>query len=228
MGRFETDKDQPILPWVNEFYKKVFPRVKSCFAVTDADLQKAGIDKILRFRKGSLRQSITIDEKIRHNFYNDILLEEYSNYERRTPGWLIKNNTLCDYISYIFEREGIVYLFDYKKLKESWDRNYQRWLEKYGRKFGKTTDRLGNVLYRTSNIPVPLAELNMEYSTNRQRMTEEQPLTKKEFNIRFLLATQPYIPKVALNLVRECRDDIRIFGLDFARKKWAKFVGKEL
>jgi len=167
MGRFEKDKNQPILPWVNKFYKNVFPGVERCSAVSSADLQKAGIDKILRFKKGSLRQSITIDEKIRYSFYNDILLEEYSNYEERTPSWLIKNNTLCDYISYIFKNQKIVYLFEYKKLKESWDSNYKHWLEKYGRKFGKTKDRFGNVLYRTSNIPVPLAELNMECITNQ-------------------------------------------------------------
>lgn len=167
MGKFEKDKNQPILPWVNEFYKRVFPGVERCSAVTGVELQTAGIDKILRFKRGSLRQSITIDEKIRYSFYNDILLEEYSNYERRTPGWLIKNNTLCDYISYIFKDQEIVYLFEYKKLKESWDRNYEYWLEKRGRKFGKTQDRFGNVLYRTSNIPVPLAELNIEYITNQ-------------------------------------------------------------
>ena len=167
MGRFEKDKNQPILPWVNKFYKNVFG-VERCSAVVNADLQEAGIDKILRFKKGSLRQSITVDEKIRYRFYNDILLEEYSNYEERTPGWLIKNNTLCDYISYIFKNQKIVYLFEYKKLKESWDRNYQHWLEKYGRKFGKTTDRFGNVLYRTSNIPVPLAELNVDITNQTE------------------------------------------------------------
>lgn len=48
-------------------------------------------------------------------------------------------------------------------------------------------------------------------------------MTKKEFNIRFLLATQCYMPKVALQLIRECREDIEIFGLEYAQEKWAKF-----
>ncbi len=56
---------------------------------------------------------------------------------------------------------------------------------------------------------------------------QQSLLTKKEFNIRFLMATRTYMPKVARNLVRECRDDIKIFGLEYAQKKWAKFVGKE-
>ena len=34
-------------------------------------------------------------------------------------------------------------------------------------------------------------------------------------------------PKVAKALLRECRDDIEIFGLEFAQKKWAKFVARK-
>lgn len=51
-------------------------------------------------------------------------------------------------------------------------------------------------------------------------------LTKKQFSIRFLLATQCYMPKVALRLIRECREDIEMFGLEYAQGKWPKFVGK--
>lgn len=46
----------------------------------------------------------------------------------------------------------------------------------------------------------------------------------REFNTRFLLATQPYMPKVAKALIRECREDIKMFGWEFAQKKWAKFI----
>ena len=51
-------------------------------------------------------------------------------------------------------------------------------------------------------------------------------LTKREFNIRFLLAVQGCMPEIARQLIRECRDDIRMFGLEYAQRKWAKFVGK--
>ena len=50
-------------------------------------------------------------------------------------------------------------------------------------------------------------------------------LTKSEFNFRFLLVTQRYMPKVARQLIREARDDIEIFGLDEAQRIWAKFLG---
>jgi len=50
-------------------------------------------------------------------------------------------------------------------------------------------------------------------------------LTKKDFSLRFLLAAQCFMPQVAHQLIRECQDDIEIFGLEYAQKKWAKFVG---
>ena len=49
-------------------------------------------------------------------------------------------------------------------------------------------------------------------------------LSKQEFNALFLLATQVYIPKVSLGLLRECREDIELFGLEYARQKWARFI----
>lgn len=65
--------------------------------------------------------------------------------------------------------------------------------------------------------------------------TQEQPpapiaaqlplLSKQEFNIRFLLAAQCYMSKVALDLIRECREDIKHFGLEYTQQKWAKFIG---
>lgn len=157
---------QLILPWVNKFYKKAFPGVKVCHAVDGADLQKAGIDKILRYRQRSRRQSITVDEKIRETLYPDILLEEYSNWQQRVPGWLMADNALCDYISYIFRRQRLVFLLRYKELKQSWDKNYPLWVEKYKRRYGKTKDHNGKVKYTTSNIPVPLEALGINYVCN--------------------------------------------------------------
>lgn len=51
-------------------------------------------------------------------------------------------------------------------------------------------------------------------------------LTKKEFSLRFLLAAQHYMLKVARALIRECREDIELFGLEYAQQKWAKFINK--
>ena len=46
----------------------------------------------------------------------------------------------------------------------------------------------------------------------------------KEFNRRFLLAIQPYPPRLGKQLLRECREDIVLLGWKHAQQKWAKFV----
>lgn len=46
----------------------------------------------------------------------------------------------------------------------------------------------------------------------------------KEFNARFLLAIQPYPPRVAKDLLRECREDIVLLGWERTKQKWVKFV----
>lgn len=59
----------------------------------------------------------------------------------------------------------------------------------------------------------------------RRAVAQERAMTKQEFSFRFLLAAQHYMLKVARTLIRECREDIEIFGLEFAQRKWARFVG---
>lgn len=50
-------------------------------------------------------------------------------------------------------------------------------------------------------------------------------LNKKEFNLRFLRELQCYPLKVARDLLRECRNDIRFKGWWYAQRRWAKFIG---
>ncbi|MBA7663390.1 hypothetical protein ES703_71430 [subsurface metagenome] len=50
-------------------------------------------------------------------------------------------------------------------------------------------------------------------------------LSKKEFNLRFLRELQCYPPKVARDLLRECRNDIRFGGWWYAQRRWGKFIG---
>jgi hypothetical protein len=45
-----------------------------------------------------------------------------------------------------------------------------------------------------------------------------------EFNLRFLLALDCYVPGVAKELLRDCREDIKMFGFEFAQKKWSRFI----
>ena len=50
-------------------------------------------------------------------------------------------------------------------------------------------------------------------------------LSKREFNLRFLWELQRYPPKVARDLLHECRNDIRFQGCWYAQRRWVKFIG---
>lgn len=131
--------------FVDEVYKKAFPHLKEIRVVTDLETQKKGIDKILVFEGGN---TVFVDEKRRRKDYGDILLEEYSNWERKTVGWLGKTK-YTDYIAYIVAESKKIYLLPFLLLQKCWVDNYSQWLTEYGRKFAD------NSIYHTSNIAIP-------------------------------------------------------------------------
>jgi len=133
------------------FYFKYFPDLAHIEKINDEIRQKQGIDKILHFKSG---ESKNIEEKIRDKDYGDILFEEYSNYETKSLGWMLKDQA-TDYLIYVILPKNRLYVFDYPKLKTLFLGNYNNWLLKYDRKMGKTLQN-GKLLYETSNIPVPL------------------------------------------------------------------------
>lgn len=59
----------------------------------------------------------------------------------------------------------------------------------------------------------------MEYGASK-----ELKLKMGQFNLRFMLAIDCYMPSVARSLMKDCREDIRLFGFEYAQKKWSKFV----
>lgn len=131
--------------FINKFYLEVFPWLESIEIVDNIELQKKGIDKILKFEN---KKEILIDEKKRRKDYGDILLEEYSNYEKKIVGWLGKEK-YTDYISYIVIPSKKIFLFPFLLLQSAWVKNYESWLDLYDRKLAP------NPGYYTSNIPVP-------------------------------------------------------------------------
>lgn len=55
-------------------------------------------------------------------------------------------------------------------------------------------------------------------------MNEVNDKVNSEFNMRFMLALDCYMHSVAQALLKDCREDIRLFGFEFAQKKWSKFI----
>jgi len=138
---FEIADDQSL----DAFYRKTFPHLERIEKVQDLALQRRGIDKILHMKSG---KSYFVDEKKRRTAYPDILIEEYSDFDRRRVGWIGKDK-YTDYLVYAIMPTQTVYLFPFLLLQLAWLRNYSQWLARYGRKFA------ANKGYRTSNIAVP-------------------------------------------------------------------------
>lgn len=82
--------------------------------VQDKERQIRGIDKIIHFVTG---QVLHIDEKIRSKEYPDILLERWSNQEKRIPGWLFREESDTDYYVYCFKSVGICFLIPAHEVK---------------------------------------------------------------------------------------------------------------
>ena len=141
--------------FIDDFYMRVFPSIEYIEHVNDIETQKLRIDKIFHLVGG---KDILVDEKKRKKDYGDILLEEWSNLERRKPGWLAKGKK-TDYIMYIVVPAGVVHVLPFFILQSLWLRHYHEWKRQYGIKPAKNYAPSGEYLYTTTNIPVPTSIL---------------------------------------------------------------------
>lgn len=115
-------------------YRLAFPSLVGCHDHrADSDQQRLGIDRTLVLDNGKV---IYIDEKIRREHYTnqspqgDILLEEWSDVDRRIPGWVTKR-LWSDYIAYAILPIQTCYLLPVLQLQEAWRRFEQRWKGSY-------------------------------------------------------------------------------------------------
>jgi hypothetical protein len=114
--------------------------------VTDRELQKQGVDKVLTLENG---KEIYIDEKVRDGDWDDFLLEEYSVEHKKKIGWLGRDK-LTDYIVYVFKPSKRVYFLPFLLLQRVWVRYYREWKKTYD------TKEADNGNYFTTSIPIPM------------------------------------------------------------------------
>ncbi|GGC31283.1 hypothetical protein GCM10011371_18400 [Novosphingobium marinum] len=137
-------------PWWLDIYRKAFPSLVSAVCVReDGWAQRGGIDRVLTLACGRI---ITVDEKVRTNDWPDILLEQWSDEERRKAGW-IQKPLACDFIAYAYAPSRRCYLLPVALLQRAWRRNGRRWISDYGQR------RARNVGYVSTNVPVPIPVL---------------------------------------------------------------------
>ena len=137
-------------PWWLDLYRKAFPSLVSAVSVCDDGwAQRGGIDRVLTLACGRV---YTVDEKVRSADWPDILLEQWSDEARRSPGW-VQKPLACDFIAYAFAPSRRCYLLPVAPLQRAWRLSGRQWVEQYGQR------RARNVGDVSANVPVPIVEL---------------------------------------------------------------------
>jgi hypothetical protein len=140
-------------------YKQFFPGISERDIHShqqDGWQQRAGIDKSI-IRGDSFQ--ILIDEKVRVNVpdgTNDILLEVWSDREKRVPGW-VQTPLACHFIAYMILPRRKCHLLPVLQLQAAWKKHGEDW----GRTFGvrKARNEWGGRSWTTESVPVPVNDL---------------------------------------------------------------------
>ncbi len=117
-------------------------------------LQMSGIDDIIFDEAG---KTVWIDRKVRFerkdgNIYKDILLELYSDKDRKVPGWTWKESKV-DYILYLNRMCNECHCIPFPQLKKVFLDKKVEWAVEY------RIREAYNPSWITTNIPVPLSVL---------------------------------------------------------------------
>jgi hypothetical protein len=136
--------------WWHSVYEQAFPTLASMTNVRgDGWAQRGGIDRVLVLGSG---RSLHIDEKVRERDYDDILLEFWSDRDRKVPGWVAKD-LACDYIAYAFVPSQRCYLLPFHDLRRAWGKHRHEWVARFG------TREAVNQTYVTVGCPVSIPTL---------------------------------------------------------------------
>lgn len=144
-------------PWWTPVYEHAFPGFISAVSVRrDGWAQRGGIDRVVTLASG---KTVTIDEKVRYRSYGDILLEQWSSVERKTPGWMQKD-LACDFLAYAFVPDERCYVFPFLQLRRAWLEKGRDWISaaREGRDGFAFVDAK-NEGYTTRSIAVPIPEI---------------------------------------------------------------------
>jgi hypothetical protein len=152
--------------WWIPIYRQAFPKLMTAVSIRDDGwAQRGGIDRVLTLQCG---RTYTVDEKVRTENWPDILLEQWSDEERRIPGW-IQKPLACDFIAYAYAPTETCYLLPVAPLQRAWRQRGREWIVAYG------TRRARNPGYVSVGVPVPRDVLMqaivdaMRVATNERR-----------------------------------------------------------
>ena len=136
--------------WWLEVYEAAFPDLRAAVDVrNDGRAQRGGIDRVMTLNSG---RTLTVDEKVRDKVWPDILLEYWSDRDRKTVGWVAKD-LACDFIAYAFVPSATCYLLPFQTLRRAWRMNGKQWVKQY-----QKIEAL-NEGYVTVSVAVPISAL---------------------------------------------------------------------
>lgn len=144
-------------PWWGEVYRRAFPTMKAMVCVRDDGwAQRGGIDRMLVLSSG---RTISVDEKVRERDYGDILLEVYSDRDKKVLGWGVKP-LACDFIAYAIAPICTCWLLPTLTLQAALKKNGRDW---YGRARARSNGfrvvDADNGRYVTQSLAIPRDEL---------------------------------------------------------------------
>lgn len=106
-------------------YRKMWPDLAEIIDMRHpGEHQKQGIDRVVMLANGNI---MTIDEKIRRKHYSDLLVEIWSVYEERVPGWTVSPGKKCSHVAYLFLASRTCVLIPFDELRRATIANRQRW-----------------------------------------------------------------------------------------------------
>lgn len=133
-------------------YRQAFPGYQGMAYLRDSGpAQRSGVDRHISLANGRV---IRVEEKVRNEEYNDILLEYLSVYKAQghpdnAPGW-IEKDLACDFLVYAFKHSRRVYLLPWPQLRLAWASHKADWVRKYKKVSAK------NEGYNTISVAVPI------------------------------------------------------------------------
>jgi hypothetical protein len=147
--------------WWEETYRTAFPDLISVASIErDGWAQRGGIDRVLTVASGKV---ICVDEKVRSNDWGDVLLEYWSDRERKVRGWVARD-LACDYIAYAYASTGRCLLLPFQELRRAWRSEHQTWVrngrrETAGFKHVEAKNKGPGRRWTTISVAVPVATL---------------------------------------------------------------------
>ena len=140
---------QKHMPLWNACYTVAFPGATTALE-TDLAAQRAGVDRLITMPN---QQVYTVDEKIRRKIYPDILLEVWSDRDRKTPGWVSKP-IVATYLAYAWVGKYEVLLLPFADVQRAWQQHDDEWLAQYRQVESHNTPDRG-APYTTVSCAVP-------------------------------------------------------------------------